>query len=98
MTEYAKIFLDLDLAIFGEDPHIYRKVYAENIRKEYYATPDLEYYEARNKFLENALSKKSIFKTDFFRSKEKIARGNIENELKTNEYKISSLETRGRLT
>lgn len=77
----TNILMDLDLAILGKKPHIY-KTYCDAIRKEYQLYPDLIYCNGRKKVLKHMLSLDSIYKTDWFRQTyENQARENLQSEL-----------------
>jgi predicted metal-dependent HD superfamily phosphohydrolase len=73
--------LDMDLAILGESPKIYR-AYTAKIRQEYAIYPDFLYKRGRKKVLQHFLQMDRIFKTkDFHAAYEKQARENLEAEL-----------------
>ena len=57
-----KIFLDLDLAILGVEPSIYRE-YREAIRQEYKWVPAFMYRPARRQILEGFLKRDSLYFT-----------------------------------
>lgn len=79
--EGTKIFLDVDLAILGQDRETYAK-YAENIRKEFSWVPIEIFKQERKKFLESAKKLRSIYYTEYFREKYEVqARFNIQWEL-----------------
>ncbi len=74
-------FLDFDLSILGADETIY-DIYAQQIRDEFSFYPNFLYNRGRRKVLNAILEKKSIYKTDEFRSLlENQARLNIQREL-----------------
>ena len=77
-TQYL---LDIDMAILGEDPAIYKN-YTQKVRKEYGIYPDLIYKPGRKKVLQNFLKQERIFQTkEFYERCEKQARENIKNEI-----------------
>jgi len=81
-VDFIKVFLDLDLAVLGEDSWYYNNVYAKNVEKEYYYTDKATFAQSRIKFLEGALKQNSIYRTDYFAEKyEKNARANMESEI-----------------
>jgi predicted metal-dependent HD superfamily phosphohydrolase len=81
-TVLFKLFLDLDLAIFGKEEDEYYK-YSKNIRLEYNFVPDQIYYEKRKNLLNKFLNKDQIFYTTYFQEKyESQARKNITYETK----------------
>lgn len=74
-------FLDLDLAILGEKPNIYKQ-YQQAIRAEYHHIPQLLYYIGRRKVLNHFLKRKRLYFTEvFYQNYEQQARQNIQNEL-----------------
>jgi predicted metal-dependent HD superfamily phosphohydrolase len=76
------LFLDIDLSILSVS-RIQYQAYADGCRKEY-RIPDFIYRLGRKKFLRSLKERKYIFNTKMFqKSKEKIARSNIEWELTT---------------
>lgn len=78
----AQILLDADLAILGSNPIEYSK-YTQAIRQEYIWVPKTEYFAARKKVLENFLQRENIYFTQFMQqTKEKIARNNLEIEIR----------------
>jgi predicted metal-dependent HD superfamily phosphohydrolase len=82
LTEDAKIFLDLDLAILGTREEIY-KAYSAAIRKEYSWVPGFLYKRGRKNILESFLNRESIYYTEEMTAKYTAqARRNIENELR----------------
>jgi predicted metal-dependent HD superfamily phosphohydrolase len=77
----ARLFLDADLAILGADPGAYAR-YAEGVRAEHRAIPDLLFRRGRRAFLEGLLASPSIFRTSHFRARyERQARENVRGEL-----------------
>jgi len=81
-TVLFKLFLDLDLAIFGKEEDEYYK-YSKNIRLEYSHVPDQIYFEKRKNLLNIFLNKDQIFYTTYFQEKyESQARKNITYETK----------------
>jgi predicted metal-dependent HD superfamily phosphohydrolase len=77
----AALFLDADLAILGADPDAYRS-YAEAVRREHRAVPDLLYARGRRRFLAAQLGRAELFQTRHFRERyEAAARENLAAEL-----------------
>ncbi len=77
----TNFLLDADLAILGSTAYDYQK-YSEQIREEFSLYPDFMYNSGRKKALQHFLQMKTIYKTDYFIKKyEKMARGNISNEI-----------------
>ncbi len=75
------LFLDLDMAILGEDFETY-KMYSSRIRKEYAQYSDELYRAGRKEALEKFLSSENIFITEEFRIViEDAARKNIRREI-----------------
>jgi predicted metal-dependent HD superfamily phosphohydrolase len=73
--------VDMDLAILGESPEIY-KDYSGKIREEYAVYPDFLYKKGRKKVLQHFLGMGIIFKTEEFRDiYEQQARENLNTEL-----------------
>lgn len=75
------LLLDFDLSVLCSDEQVYEK-YARDIRKEYWIYPIFMYRPGRVKVLQSFLSKDKIYLSKEFSSYEKIARKNIENEIK----------------
>lgn len=74
-------FLDADLSILGQPPHIYQR-YVENIRKEYCHYSDEDFQKGRRSLLRSFLQNDTLFKTKWFKEKyEEKARKNIKKEL-----------------
>ena len=74
-------FLDLDLAILGSAPEIYR-AYSAAIRREYEWVPELVYKRERRKVLERFLARGAIYFTDAAARKfEAAARLNLAAEI-----------------
>lgn len=79
--EDCNFFLDLDLSILGQEPHIYQE-YARNVRKEYSWVPEDTFAKGRYKVLSQFASKERIYFTDrFFQKYEMQARRNILQEM-----------------
>jgi predicted metal-dependent HD superfamily phosphohydrolase len=82
LSNDEKLLIDLDMSILGSLRKDYNK-YCENIRKEHESISEEDFYRGRLIFIENMLSKNSIFKTLFFKNKyEKMAKKNLKHELK----------------
>jgi predicted metal-dependent HD superfamily phosphohydrolase len=78
----GRLFLDLDISIFGARPELYRE-YSRAIRQEYEWVPWPIYREGRSKILSGFLQRAHIFFTAYFNEKYgDQARRNIEDELK----------------
>ncbi len=76
----TQVLLDLDLAVLGQKPNIYKR-YAENIRQEYWLIPPKIYAEGRKKVLKYFLNMPNIYKTSYFYNQfENQAKQNLENE------------------
>jgi predicted metal-dependent HD superfamily phosphohydrolase len=75
------LMLDFDLSVLSGTKKEYEE-YASNIRKEYKMFPDKVYNHGRAVVLQSFLSKKKIYLSKEFKSHEKQARKNIENEIK----------------
>jgi predicted metal-dependent HD superfamily phosphohydrolase len=81
-SDDMKTFLDLDLAILGVEPSIYRE-YREAIRREYKWVPAFMYRRARKQILEGFLKRESLyFTTEMAARFEGQARLNIEAEIR----------------
>jgi predicted metal-dependent HD superfamily phosphohydrolase len=79
----GKLFLDLDLAILGQNENVYLN-YSKAIRKEYSFVPWFLYKRSRRKILENFLQREIIYFTEEIRQDfETQARLNLANEIKT---------------
>lgn len=77
----VKLFLDLDLAILGAEPAIYRE-YANAIRLEYRWVPAFMYRRSRRQILEAFLKRESLyFTTEMATRFESQARRNLELEI-----------------
>lgn len=75
------LFLDLDLAILGKEPHIYHE-YAQNVRKEYSWVPEDTFIKGRYNILNQIISRDRIYNTErFYQLYEKQARKNILTEI-----------------
>ena len=82
LDEDGRWFLDLDLAIFGADPQIYRE-YRQAIQREYRWVPSLLYRRGRREVLEGFARRERLFHQAPMRERlEAQARGNIAAELK----------------
>jgi predicted metal-dependent HD superfamily phosphohydrolase len=80
-SDDVKAFLDLDLAILGAVPAVYRE-YAKAIRREYRWVPAFIYRRGRRQILERFLKRESVYFTQEMNARfECQARLNIENEL-----------------
>jgi predicted metal-dependent HD superfamily phosphohydrolase len=75
------LMLDFDLSVLSGTKAEYKE-YSDNIRKEYKVFPDKIYNQGRSIVLQGILSKKKIYLSKEFKSLEKKARRNIENEIK----------------
>ena len=83
LSEDAKLFLDMDLAILGMSEEIYIK-YSKAIREEYSWVPELRYRTSRKKILESFIARESIYATDEMKQRfEEQARINIMGEIKS---------------
>lgn len=79
----TNLFTDADLGILGAPPDIYR-MYAQQVRAEFWMYPDLVYKPGRKRILQNFLDMKRIFKTDYFFTQfETQARENIRTEVES---------------
>ncbi len=77
----ARLLLDLDLAILGQKPSVYKR-YTQNIRQEYWLVPQKIYTEGRKKVLKHFIDMPNIYKTSYFYNEFEIkAKQNLENEL-----------------
>lgn len=75
------LMLDIDLSGFGKSFEVCWK-HAENIRKEYYHTPDLDFLKGRVQFLSRMDNRTRIYYTPYFYDKYEVqARKNIAEEL-----------------
>jgi predicted metal-dependent HD superfamily phosphohydrolase len=61
----AALFLDMDIAILGAEPAIYR-AYAAGVRAEYAQFADSAYAAGRSAFLDAVLARTRIFRTGFY--------------------------------
>lgn len=76
------IFLDADLSILGAEKGVY-EMYSENIRLEYLEYPSFVFNQGRINILEQFLSQRTIYKSEFFkRHLEDKANDNLSSELK----------------
>lgn len=81
LDDDGKLFLDLDLAILGSAPEIYR-AYQTAIRDEYSWVPGFLYRRARRKILQGFLERERLYFTDHLANeRERQARDNIAREL-----------------
>lgn len=79
--ETIALFLDVDMAILGTQPAVYRR-YADAVRKEIRWLPDFIYRKTRSEFLATLKQRDALFLTPrFYARYEKQARENIEREL-----------------
>jgi predicted metal-dependent HD superfamily phosphohydrolase len=79
----AKLFLDMDLAIFGMSEEIYI-IYSKAIREEYSWVPELMYRGSRKRILESFIARERIYVTDEMKERfEEQARKNIAGEIKS---------------
>jgi predicted metal-dependent HD superfamily phosphohydrolase len=77
----CRLFLDLDLAIFGAEAEVYDK-YSAGIRKEYAYVPDFIYKMGRKTALQKFFSRKPLYFTDIFREQfEARAKENLAREI-----------------
>lgn len=78
----AQVLLDADLAILGSSASKYSK-YTQAIRQEYIWVPEVEYFAARKRILQNFLQRENIYFTQLMQqTKEKTARNNLETEVR----------------
>lgn len=83
LSEDAKLFLDLDLAILGTREETYKK-YSKAIRAEYAWVPELVYRTRRSEILKSFLDRERIYFTDEMRTRfEEQARKNMICEIKS---------------
>jgi predicted metal-dependent HD superfamily phosphohydrolase len=74
-------FLDADIAILGAPPATY-DAYAAAVRQEYAWAPDPAYIAGRSVFLQGALARRCLFRTDGFEGAyAPTARANMQREL-----------------
>ncbi len=72
-----KIISDIDLAIFGQKPDVFKQ-YEDNIRKEYSHVLEEKYKKARAKILQQFLDRDNIYYSSYFRQQyEKQAQENL---------------------
>lgn len=82
-TENEAWLRDIDMSILGAHNLVYRKQYAELIRREYPALSDKAYALGRGEFLSNLLDKPSLYWTEECRARyEGSARTNVQRELR----------------
>jgi predicted metal-dependent HD superfamily phosphohydrolase len=83
LSEDAKLFLDMDLAILGMQEETYQK-YSKAIREEYSWVPELQYRRTRRKILESFIDRERIYFTNEMKKRfERQARKNIHKEIKS---------------
>ena len=83
LSEDAKLFLDMDLAILGARAEIYKE-YSQAIRKEYSWASEAIYRGGRKKVLEDFLLRERIYQTEEMGVRfEERARENIISEIKS---------------
>ncbi len=84
----TQVMLDIDLAGFGKSWKI-NQMYADNIRKEYYLTEELEFYTGRLAFLNTINKRESLYYTDYFKKKyHKQSKKNLEQEIILTEWQV----------
>lgn len=77
----ARLIADVDLAILGQSPERFDD-YEQQIRREYAAVPDEEFWARRADLLRGFLARTHIYATDHFRDRyEAAARRNLERSL-----------------
>jgi len=77
----ARFMVDLDLSILGKSPAKF-STYERQIRREYAWVPSRAYVAGRSAILQNFLSRKTIYATEFFRRRyEARARANLGRSL-----------------
>jgi len=82
-SQKDSLFLDADLTILASPKKIYQN-YIYNIRKEYTLYSDKVYNNGRKEVLKFFLKQERLYSSDYFhRRYEKIARKNLESELKS---------------
>lgn len=64
----AQVMLDIDLAGFGQETQICLQN-GENVRKEYYKTPELDFQKGRLNFIQTISKRESLYYTDYFKEK-----------------------------
>ncbi|MCX6824433.1 MAG: pantetheine-phosphate adenylyltransferase [candidate division SR1 bacterium] len=64
----TKYMMDIDMAILGKNPRIYKQ-YGQDVRREYYMYDDATYKQGRDKFLDGIISKKNVYHTEYFHDK-----------------------------
>lgn len=80
----ARLFLDADMAILGEERNTYIN-YVNAVKQEFSCIPQFLYHRGRKSFLKKLLKQEKIFSSNwFFERFEKPARENISWELGTN--------------
>lgn len=77
--QFAKIIIDLDLAILGDTWEVYEE-YASNVRKEYAHATDEEWRHGRSKWLTDMCGRESIYYTDWGKKREDQAKENLRKE------------------
>ncbi len=90
------LMADIDLSILSSTQNEY-KIYSDNVRKEYAYLPDIDYSKGRIKVLISLRTKASnglLYKTDEYKSRNKKALLNINNELIYLKDKLNQLDNR----
>ena len=83
LTQDAKLFLDMDLAILGASEEVYEE-YSRAIRKEYSWVSEPRYRTGRKNVLTNFMERERIYFTDEMKIRfETQARTNINREIKS---------------
>ena len=77
----AKLVIDIDLAILGQEAEIFDK-YEKNVRQEYAFVPEEIFRKKRAEILKHFLDRPSVFLTEYFQRKyEKQARENLKRSI-----------------
>lgn len=83
LSDDAKLFLDMDLAILGMSKEIYEE-YSKAIREEYAWVSEQTYRKGRVKILESFLDRERVYFTTVMRNRfEEQARWNIKGEIQS---------------
>ncbi|MFT3892127.1 MAG: hypothetical protein QM730_10880 [Anaerolineales bacterium] len=83
LSQDAKLFLDMDLAILGTSEEIYEK-YSKTIREEYSWVHEPTYRQGRIKVLESFMRRETIYFTNVMQERfEEQARRNISGEIRS---------------
>lgn len=70
--EMEALIMDLDMAILGDEPEIFRK-YENDVKQEYLKLYSEEEYDAgRKEFIQNLVAQKFIYHTDYFHERYEI--------------------------